>query len=79
MIVTLASVFLMAEVLIMLIGMVAVFHPDRRFLMRWVPTMMFYFPIGSVAAYKALYELVFHPYYLDKTQHGVVAPDTGTG
>ena len=28
--------------------------------MPWVPTMMFYFPLGTVAAYKALYELVFN-------------------
>lgn len=33
--------------------------------------MMFYFTLGTVAAYKALWELVRAPFFWDKTQHGV--------
>lgn len=65
-----AGLFLLTELLALCIGMVAVSKPDRRFLMIWVPTLVLYFPLGAVAAYKALYELVFKPYYWDKTQHG---------
>ncbi len=32
--------------------------------------MVFYFPLGVLAAYKALYELVSDPFFWDKTQHG---------
>ncbi len=65
-----AALFLLAELMVITIGLVAVSSPERRFLMRWVPTMMFYFPLAALAAYKALYELVAAPYYWDKTQHG---------
>jgi hypothetical protein len=64
------AVFLVAEILVICIGLIAVSAPERRFLMRWVPTLMFYFPLAMFAAYKALYELVLKPYYWDKTQHG---------
>ena len=32
-----------------------------------------YTPHGAIAAYKALYELVFKPFFWDKTQHGLHA------
>lgn len=65
-----SALFVLAELMVITIGLVAVSSPERRFLMRWVPTMMFYFPLAALAAYKALYELVMAPYYWDKTQHG---------
>ncbi|MBK0329085.1 glycosyltransferase [Rhodobacteraceae bacterium F11138] len=65
-----SALFVLAELMVITIGLVAVFSPERRFLMRWVPTMMFYFPLAALAAYKALYELIVAPYYWDKTQHG---------
>ncbi len=64
------SLFIGVEVLSNVIGMTAVATAQRRFLMGWVPTMMFYLPFGVLAAYKALYELVVSPFYWDKTQHG---------
>ncbi|MFD3191317.1 glycosyltransferase [Sedimentitalea sp. HM32M-2] len=64
------GLFLAAELMVICIGLVAVSSPERRFLMRWVPTMILYFPLAALAAYKALYELVIRPYYWDKTQHG---------
>lgn len=64
------ALFLAAEALNMTIGLIAVSAAGRRFLMPWVPTMMFYLPLGVLAAYKALYELVLCPFYWDKTQHG---------
>ena len=33
--------------------------------------MHFYAPLGEIAAYKALYELVLKPCYWDKTTHGL--------
>lgn len=65
-----AGLFIATEFLVFAIGITAVAAPERRFLLRWVPTMPLYFPLAAVAAYKALYELVLHPYYWDKTQHG---------
>ncbi len=62
--------FLMAELSNILIGVIAVSSRERRFLIPWVPTMMLYYPLGVIAAYKALWELVHDPFYWDKTQHG---------
>jgi len=33
--------------------------------------MPFYWPLGAIAAYKALWELMVRPFYWDKTEHGV--------
>ncbi|WP_246043876.1 glycosyltransferase family 2 protein [Ruegeria sediminis] len=66
----LVGFLVLAELLNILIGLTAVSAKDRRFLMPWVPTMMAYFPLGAVAAYKALWELAIRPFFWDKTQHG---------
>jgi cellulose synthase/poly-beta-1,6-N-acetylglucosamine synthase-like glycosyltransferase len=71
----LAAFFILSEALAICIGLVAVSTQARRNLIWYVPTMMFYFPLGVIAAYKALYELIFHPYYWDKTQHGLAAAE----
>lgn len=42
----------------------------RTGLLPWVFAMLAYFPLATLAAYKALYELVLNPYYWDKTAHG---------
>lgn len=67
---SLTAVFLLAEMINILIGALAVWAPERRFLMLWLPLMPLYYPLGVIAAYKALWELVSDPFYWDKTQHG---------
>ena len=40
--------------------------------LRWtLPSLIFYWPIGALAAYKAVYEVVINPFYWDKTEHGI--------
>ncbi len=67
--------FIVTEATNIAVGMLAVAARERRFLLPWVPTMGLYFPLGVVAAYKALWELVFNPFFWDKTQHGQAAED----
>lgn len=64
------GLFAMTELLTLCIGLIAVSGPRHRFLLRWVPTMFIYFPLGVVAVYKALHEMTFKPHYWDKTEHG---------
>ncbi|MCG7519654.1 glycosyltransferase [Ruegeria sp. Ofav3-42] len=66
----LIGLFLAAEITNLIVGMLAVASRERRFLMPWVPTMPLYFPLGVLAAYKALWELASNPFFWDKTQHG---------
>lgn len=62
--------FLSVEIISILVSMTAVSGPKHRHLLLWVPTLHFYYPLGVFAAYKALFELIFSPFYWDKTQHG---------
>lgn len=65
------SLFLVIEVINITIHLTAVSGPKHKSLMIWAPTMHFYSPLGAIAAYKALYELVGKPFFWDKTAHGV--------
>lgn len=62
--------FVASEILNIAIGLLAVSNRPHRHLIPWVFTLPFYFPLGALACYKALYELVTAPYYWDKTRHG---------
>jgi cellulose synthase/poly-beta-1,6-N-acetylglucosamine synthase-like glycosyltransferase len=67
---TLSMVFIFAEVTTVSIGVFAVRDQAHRFLVPWVPTLVLYFPLAALAAYKGLLELLTRPFYWDKTQHG---------
>lgn len=67
----LGSLFLIVEVLNIAIHVTAVSGRKHKHLMAWAPTMHFYSPLGAIAAYKALYELVLKPFFWDKTAHGL--------
>nr|WP_321253592.1 glycosyltransferase [uncultured Ruegeria sp.] len=69
------SLFLAAELTNAVVGLVAVAARERRFLLPWVPTMILYYPLGVLAAYKALWELIWNPFFWDKTQHGQAAEE----
>ncbi len=64
------------ELLGLAVGFVAVSASHRRFLIPWLPSMMFYYPLGAVAAYKALMELCLRPHFWDKTRHGQAPAET---
>ncbi|MFD1508908.1 glycosyltransferase [Lacimonas salitolerans] len=68
------KLFLAVEVLTMAAALYAVRGPGHRHLIPWVPVLHLYFPLGCIAAYKALWELVATPFYWDKTEHGLSLP-----
>ena len=68
--------FLLVEVITILVNATAVSGSKHRHLLAWVPTLHFYYPLGAIAAYKALYELIFQPFFWDKTEHGHSLDDT---
>lgn len=71
----LVGLFVTTELLNITVAMWATRGPGHRHLMGWVPTLHFYFPLASLASYKALWEAVRQPFFWDKTQHGVLACD----
>jgi len=66
----LAKVFVAIGLTNAVIAALAVSGQNRTRLMPFVLTMPLYFMLASFAGYKALYELIFRPYYWDKTMHG---------
>ena len=60
-----------AELVNIAIGLLAIRDAERRHLTLWIPTLSLYFPLGCLAAWKAIYEVVVHPFYWDKTMHGI--------
>ena len=64
-------VLLIAEVIAITINLMALRTPRHRRLRPWVLTLSFYFPLATLAAYKAVWEMLSNPFYWDKTTHGV--------
>ncbi len=75
----LSVAFIGTEAVLFLLGLIACSGKQHRSLMPWVAGMILYWPIGTIAVYKALYELIFAPFYWDKTNHGLSEsqPDQG--
>lgn len=71
----LTALFLTAEAITILVGFAALSRSPHRRLIPWVPTLFAYFPLGTIAAYKAVAEIVTKPFYWDKTEHGHSQPD----
>lgn len=70
----LASLFILCEAIGIGIGIKAASMTRHHTLRRFVPTMLLYFPLGTLAAYKALWEMLSRPFYWDKTRHGLFQP-----
>jgi cellulose synthase/poly-beta-1,6-N-acetylglucosamine synthase-like glycosyltransferase len=67
----LAGLFLLSEVTTLSVNLIALTLTRHRRLALWVPTLHLYFPLATLAAYKALWEMILSPFYWDKTQHGL--------
>jgi cellulose synthase/poly-beta-1,6-N-acetylglucosamine synthase-like glycosyltransferase len=67
--------FIASEMVALLVGWVALSRSPHHNLKIWVPTLMIYYPLGTLAMYKALWELLVNPFYWDKTMHGKSRPD----
>ena len=68
----------MSEVINIIVGMLACIQAKHRHLLKWVPSLHFHFPLGSMAAYEDFLELLYKPCYWDKTAHGISLATTPT-
>ncbi len=62
---------LAGEAIMMSIATLAIVKKRKYSLLPFILTMPLYWPLGTIAAYKALYEIFFAPFYWDKTTHGL--------
>ncbi|MEM9852665.1 MAG: hypothetical protein AAF761_11805, partial [Pseudomonadota bacterium] len=63
--------FIATELFLIMLGAAAVARRRADGLLPYLALMPFYWPIGAVAAAKALWELFAQPSYWDKTAHGI--------
>ena len=70
----LIGVLLLTEVVNLVLHLTALHVSGHRFSRWWVLIMHLYFPLGALASYKAVWELVRKPFYWDKTAHGHFDP-----
>ena len=67
---TLLVSFLAVEASLIAFGIAGLCRTRHRLSWLWVPTMVFYYPLATLAAYKAAWEMLVQPFYWDKTTHG---------
>lgn len=71
---TLAIGFVLSELVNIVAAAIGVSKAGKPWLIKWAPTLHFYFPLAVVAVYKGLLELTWKPFYWDKTAHGILLP-----
>ncbi|OWY17888.1 glycosyl transferase [Thioclava sp. JM3] len=63
--------FILSELIAITTSAWACRGAEHRNLIKWIPTLHLYYPLGALAGWKALYELIARPFYWDKTSHGI--------
>ena len=63
-----------AEAVNLAMAVIGARRSGRFWLVLWAPVLKLYYPLATLAAWKALAETVTRPYYWDKTTHGVFRP-----
>jgi len=67
---SLTAVFLLSEITGIFCVALGVARTRHRGLFPWIPTLMAYFPLATIAIYKGFAEFFGRPFYWDKTSHG---------
>ena len=61
------------QAVMLTVAMLAARDTGRRGLLRWVLMLPLYWPLGAVAAYRAIAEIFYAPFHWHKTEHGIGA------
>ncbi|EYD77775.1 Glycosyl transferase, group 2 family protein [Rubellimicrobium mesophilum DSM 19309] len=75
----LSLLFLGAQALEIACASIGARRAGKKGLAIWAPTMIAYFPLATLALYKALWEIVLRPFHWDKTAHGLDRADAPAG
>ncbi len=68
---------LLGQVIMLVTAVIAAIDCQRKGLALWVLALPFYWPLGAVAAYRAVLEAFYAPFYWHKTEHGIDGPAQG--
>ena len=67
----LVALFLATEGVNLTVGWIGLSRSGHRLSPLWLGALHVYFPMGTLASYKAAWEMVQSPFYWDKTRHGL--------
>lgn len=70
----LMGLFLLTEALQLVVTIAAMRLTPNRINPLWALALHLYFPLGSLASYKAAWEMLAKPFWWDKTSHGHFDP-----
>ena len=71
-----AQLFLVFGIASAVIALRSIHGQKRGLLVPFILTMPIYFPLATIAGYKAVFELIFRPFYWDKTAHAKIVEGT---
>jgi glycosyltransferase XagB len=69
----------LGQVVMIVSAVIAARDSGRLYLVPWAFTLVFYWPLGAIAAYRAVVEVFSRPTYWHKTEHGVGEEIDGEG
>lgn len=72
--VSLSILFLAAQVLDIAFAWIGARRSGKARLAIWAPTLIFYFPLATLALYRALWDVARDPFRWEKTAHGIHVP-----
>jgi cellulose synthase/poly-beta-1,6-N-acetylglucosamine synthase-like glycosyltransferase len=71
------SVFLLSTLTEIAIHAWAVSAAGKSRLIRWIPLLLIYYPLATLACWRGVLQIVSRPFYWDKTAHGIFSPRAG--
>ena len=76
--ISLSTLFVMSELTNLTVAALAVRRARKGGLVPWAITLQAYFPLATLAAYTGLLEILWRPFFWDKTSHGhSITPQEG--
>jgi glycosyltransferase XagB len=66
------STLAIGQTVMLVVAFTALRDAGRLRMLPWLGMLPLYWPLGAVAAYRAVAELFVRPFYWDKTEHGLV-------
>ncbi|WP_341212034.1 glycosyltransferase family 2 protein [uncultured Limimaricola sp.] len=70
----LAMIFLLSEGVTYAVAALAARRAGQPGLALWAPWLQVYFPLATVAVWRALWQVLRSPFHWEKTRHGIFAP-----
>jgi cellulose synthase/poly-beta-1,6-N-acetylglucosamine synthase-like glycosyltransferase len=70
-----SSSMILGHVVMLATAAVALHDSGRLRMLPWLLALPFYWPLGALAAYRAIAEVFYAPFHWQKTEHGLHLPD----